>query len=148
MLLNSMWNKQNNSLLLHYLSLHSCVSCLKEPWANWICHSERQSLCMHYLTITLADNVGFHEFCNHDLPSTYHMLMNQQLNEITSQRCYIWYNLLQDFFPNDGELYMVLSAILHPLIYKVTLDHFWDKYAQYKELYALLNLIKVQIPTA
>lgn len=92
-------------------------------------------------------NVAFQEFCNHYLPSTYHMLMNQQLNEITSQRCCFRYFLLQDFFPNDGKLYMVLSAILCPWIYKGSLDHFCDKYTQYKELYALLNLIKVQITT-
>lgn len=87
-------------------------------------------------------NVAFHEFCNHYLSSTYHMLTNQQLNEITSQRCCIWYYLLQDFFPNDGKLYMAVSAILCPWIYKSSLDHFWDKYAEYKEFYALLNLIK------
>lgn len=130
MLLKSIWNKPNNSLLLHYLSLHSCASCVKEPRANWICHSERQSSCMHYLffphpVVIVADNVAFHEFCNHYLPSTYHMLMNQELNEITSQRCCIWYNLLQNFFPNDGKLYMFLSAILHSLIYKGWLHHFW-----------------------
>lgn len=54
----------------------------------------------------------------------------------------------QDFFLNDERLYMGLSAILQPWIYKGSLDHFWDKYTQYKELYALLNLIEVQIPTA
>lgn len=93
-------------------------------------------------------NVAFQEFCNHYLPSAYHMLMNQELNEITSLRCCSWYHLPPDFFPNDGKLYMVLSAILCPWINKGSLDHFWNKYAQYKELYTLLNLIKVQIPTA
>lgn len=103
MLLNSMWNKPNNSLLLHCLSLHR-ASHVSKSHGPTECVMLKNNLHAHITSFSSSccncswPNVAFNEFCNRYLPSTYHMLMNQQLNEITSHRCCIWYYLPQDFF--------------------------------------------------